>query len=290
MSRLAQARKPWLWLAILTAALWTLLPIYWLLRVAVMAPVDASAFPPPLWPHDLHPAAILNILGYGYTDAAGHVFEPSGQSAQILLGLYNSLIVAVAVTVLTILIIVPLAYAYARFEFKAKTPLLMAILFSVSVPPVSTLIPFYVMFTELNLTGTRTGLVIINLTVTVPFVTWMLIGYFRNLPPVERLARIDGFGRMATLLRIVVPMSKSGIAVAAVVSFLFAWNEFVFATALVNGTDATTLPTSVSGLMFLQPQPGQLAASLFLSLLPAGLVAYFLQRHIADLGFVDVVR
>ncbi|MDE1948292.1 MAG: carbohydrate ABC transporter permease, partial [Burkholderiales bacterium] len=209
---------------------------------------------------------------------------------QILLGLWNSIVVALAVTVITILVIVPLAYAFARFEFRAKTGLLMAILFSVSVPPVSTLIPFYILFVQLDLAGTRSGLVLINLTVTVPFVTWMLIGYFRNLPPVERLARIDGFGRMATLLRIMIPMSRSGIAVAAVVSFLFAWNEFVFATALVNGTDATTLPTSVSGLMFLQPNPGQLAASLFLSLIPAGAVAYFLQHHIADLGFVDVVR
>lgn len=272
------------------AGIWTLLPIYWLLRIAVMAPVDASAWPPPLWPSELHPAALLNILGFSYTDAAGHVFPPAGLSPQILLGLYNSIIVAVAVTIVTLLIIVPLAYAYARFEFKAKTPLLMAILFSVSVPPVSTLIPFYVMFTNLGLSGTRTGLVLINLTVTVPFVTWMLIGYFRNLPPIERLARIDGFSRLATLIRIVIPMSRSGIAVAAVVTFLFAWNEFVFATALVNGTDATTLPTAVSGLMFLQPQPGQLAASLLLSLLPAALVAYFLQRHITDMGLIDVVR
>ena len=284
------ASKVWLGAGIAVAVLWTLLPIYWLLRLALMPPSEAGAFPPAFWPHELHPAAIWNILGFAYTDAQGHVFPPAGQSHQILLGLYNSLIVSTLVMVCTLLIIVPLAYAFARFEFKAKTPLLMAILFSVSVPPVSTLIPFYIMFTQLELNGTRTGLVLINLTITVPFVTWMLIGYFRNLPPIERLARIDGFGRMATLVRIVIPMAKSGIAVAAVVSFLFAWNEFVFATALVNGTSATTLPTSVSGLMFLQPQPGQLAASLFLSLLPAALIAYFLQRHIADMGFVDVVR
>ena len=282
--------KFWLKATIGVAVVWTLLPIYWLLRLAMMPPSDAGAFPPKFWPAEFHPAAIYNILGYAYTDSVGHVFPPAGQSQQILLGLYNSLVVSLLVMVGTLLIIVPLAYAFARFEFKAKTALLMAILFSVSVPPVSTLIPFYIMFSELNLTGTRTGLVLINLTVTVPFVTWMLIGYFRNLPPIERLARIDGFGRLATLVRIVIPMAKSGIAVAAVVSFLFAWNEFVFATALVNGTDATTLPTSVSGLMFLQPQPGQLAASLILSLIPAALIAYFLQRHVADMGFVDVVR
>ena len=285
-------RTPTRWLSatIGVAILWTLMPIYWLLRLAVMPPSEAGAFPPKFWPTEFHPAAIFNILGYAYVDGAGHLFPPAGQSHQILLGLYNSLVVSVCVMLGTLVIIVPLAYAFARFEFKAKTPLLMAILFSVSVPPVSTLIPFYIMFSTLNLTGTRTGLVLINLTVTVPFVTWMLIGYFRNLPPVERLARIDGFGRLDTLARIVIPMAKSGIAVAAVVSFLFAWNEFVFATALVNGTDATTLPTAVSGLMFLQPQPGQLAASLFLSLIPAALVAYFLQRHIADMGFVDAVR
>ena len=286
----SQKSSIWLALAIIAAMLWTLVPIYWLLRLALMPPADASAFPPALWPQQLSGAGILNILGFPYTDAQGHVFPAAGQSPQILRGLVNSIIVSIAVMVCTIVIIVPLAYAFARFEFKAKTPLLMAILFSVSVPPVSTLIPFYIMFSKLGLTGTRTGLVLINLTVTVPFVTWMLIGYFRNLPPVERLARVDGFSRMATLVRIVIPMAKSGIAVAAVVSFLFAWNEFVFATQLVKGTDATTLPTSVSGLMFLQPQPGQLAASLFLSLLPAALVAYFLQRHIADMGFVDVVR
>ena len=71
--------------------------------------------------------------------------------------------------------------------------LLTSILLSVSLPPVSTLIPFYTLYVQLGLTGTLTGLIIVTLTITIPIVAWMLIGFFRNLPPVELLARIDGF-------------------------------------------------------------------------------------------------
>jgi multiple sugar transport system permease protein len=92
------------------------------------------------------------------------------------------------------------------------------------------------------------------------------------------------------LIFIILPLAKSGIAVAAVVAFLFSWNEFVFATQLVNGTSAATLPTAVSGFLFLQPQPGLLSASLWISVIPAALVAFFLQRHIAEMNIVDPVK
>ena len=77
-------------------------------------------------------------------------------------------------------------------------------------------------------------MILVTLTITVPFVTWMLIGFFKNLPRVERLAQIDGFSRMATLIRIVIPMARVGIAIGAVIAFLFAWNEYTFAMILVR--------------------------------------------------------
>ncbi|MHC8510038.1 MAG: carbohydrate ABC transporter permease [Rhodospirillales bacterium] len=279
-----------LWAAAAVAVIWTLLPIYWMLKTAFIAPVDAVRFPAPIWPEKPHFAALHNIFGFGYTDPDGREFLPAGQATLVMNGLKNSLIVSAIVTALTLLIIVPLSYAFARFSFKGKTVLLMAILFSVAVPPVSTLIPFFILFVQLGLTGTITGLVIINLTITVPFVTWMLIGYFRNIPAVEPLARIDGFSRLGALVFIVLPMAKSGLMVAAVVSFLFSWNEFVFATQLVNGSPAATLPTAVSGFLFLQPQPGLLSASLWISIIPAAMVAFFLQRHIAEMNIVDPVK
>ena len=280
----------WSRLALLVALLWTLLPIYWFLKISLLTPDEIARFPPPLYPLEPTPAAFLNIFGFDYTLADGTVRRGSGQAVQILRGLGNSLIVSFVVTVVTLVVVVPLAYVFARLEFRHKNTLLFAILLAVALPPVSTLIPFYAMYIQLGLAGTLSGLILVTLTITIPFVTWMLIGYFRNLPPIERLARIDGYSRFETFLYIVAPLGRSGIAVAAVIAFLFAWNEYTYALVLVNGTTANTLPTAISGFLFQHPEPSHLAASLALSILPPALVAFFLQRHIAEMNLVDPVR
>jgi multiple sugar transport system permease protein len=179
-------------LAVATAVVWTLLPVYWLLRLALMGVRDIFSFPPAVLPPDPSLANFFNIVGFDYPLADGTVQAASGQARQVLFALKNSLIVAGVTTALTLLVVVPLAYTFARLEFRFKTALLMTILLSVAVPPVSTLIPFYALFTRLGLTGTHLGLVLVTLTITIPFVTWMLIGYFRNVPEVEGLAQIDG--------------------------------------------------------------------------------------------------
>ena len=280
----------WSRLALLVVLLWTLLPIYWFLKISLLTPDEIARFPPPLYPLEPTPAAFLNIFGFDYTLADGTVRRGSGQAVQILRGLGNSLIVSFVVTIVTLVVVVPLAYVFARLEFRHKNTLLFAILLAVALPPVSTLIPFYAMYIQLGLAGTLSGLILVTLTITIPFVTWMLIGYFRNLPPIERLARIDGYSRFETFLYIVAPLGRSGIAVAAVIAFLFAWNEYTYALVLVNGTSANTLPTAISGFLFQHPEPSHLAASLALSILPPALVAFFLQRHIAEMNLVDPVR
>ncbi|MBV9219081.1 MAG: carbohydrate ABC transporter permease [Methylobacteriaceae bacterium] len=143
---------------------------------------------------------------------------------------------------------------------------------------------------QLDLVGTVPGLVIVTLTITIPFVTWMLIGFFRNLPPVEQLARIDGFSRLYTLIFVVIPMARSGVTVAAIIAFLFSWNEFVYAQVLVTGTSAVTLPVALSGFLFQSPQPNHLSAALWLTIVPPLLVAVFLQRHVAEMNLVDPVH
>jgi multiple sugar transport system permease protein len=283
-------RTLWSRLALLVVLVWSLLPIYWFLKISLLTPDEIARFPPPLYPLEPTPAAFLNIFGFDYTLADGTVRRGSGQAAQILRGVGNSLIVSFVVTIVTLVVVVPLAYAFARLEFRHKNTLLFAILLAVALPPVSTLIPFYAMYIQLGLAGTLSGLILVTLTITIPFLTWMLIGYFRNLPPIERLARIDGYSRFETFLYIVAPLGRSGIAVAAVIAFLFAWNEYTYALVLVNGTRANTLPTAISGFLFQHPEPSHLAASLALSILPPALVAFFLQRHIAEMNLVDPVR
>ena len=276
--------------AIVILVLWSLFPIYWFLRLAFMAHDEITAFPPPLFPHAPNVASFFNVLGYDYHLANGQLVPASGQAHQIINGLVNSLVVSVIETVITLLIVIPLAYVFARLEFRFRGALFNCILLAVAIPPVSTLIPFYSMYVQLNLAGTLTGLIIVDLTVTVPFVAWMLIGYMRNLPPIERLARVDGFGRVRTMVFLMLPLARSGVAVAAVIAFLFAWNEFTFALVLVNATPANTLPTSISGFLFQAPEPANLAMCIIFTILPPALVAYFLQRHMGDMGIVDPVR
>jgi multiple sugar transport system permease protein len=283
-------RNAFLWLGVALLVLWSLLPMYWFLRVAFQTPAEAALFPPVFFPQQPQLASFYNILGFSYTLEDGRVLMASGQARQIIAGLQNSAVLAFTVMTLTLLVVVPLAYIYARFDFRFKTGLLMAVLLSVALPPVSTLIPFFELYMRLGLLGTLRGLVLVTLTITIPFVTWMLIGYFRNLPPVEKLARIDGFSRLGTFINVIIPMAKGGIAVGAIIAFLFAWNEFTFAQILVNGTPAITLPVVISGFLFQHPQPGHLAASVFLSLIPPLLVAYVLQGNIAKLNIVDPLR
>lgn len=282
--------SPWFWLALALVIVWTILPIYWFLKISLLTPDEIARFPPPLYPLEPQPAAFFNIFGFDYTLADGSVRKASGQSNQIVRGLTNSLIVSLIVTLLTLLVVAPLSYVFARLNFRHKNKLLFAILLAVALPPVSTLIPFYSMYVQLGLNGTLFGLIIVTLTITIPFVAWMLIGYFRNLPPIERLARVDGYSRIETFAFVMLPMAKSGLAVAAVIAFLFSWNEYTYALILVNGTTANTLPTAISGFLFQHPEPQHLAASLALSILPPALVAFFLQRHIAEMNLVDPIR
>ncbi|MBB3931424.1 multiple sugar transport system permease protein [Kaistia hirudinis] len=273
----------WLVLAVVVAVIWTFLPMYWTVKYAFMTKTEIARFPPMLYPHAPNLASFFNIFGFDYTADNGTVYKASGQARQIILGIRNSVLVAVIVTAVTTLVVVPLAYVFARLEFPFKGKLLAAILLSVSLPPVSTLIPFYTLYVQLGLTGTLIGLIIVTLTITIPIVAWMLIGFFRNLPPVELLARVDGFSRFYVLTRIIVPMARSGILVAAVIAFLFSWNEYVYAQILVTGSNAVTLPAAMSGFLFQVPEPSQLAASLLLSLLPPFVIAFFLQKHIAEM-------
>jgi multiple sugar transport system permease protein len=282
--------KTWAVLAIAVAVCWTLLPLYWFLKLAFETIGEVAQYPPYFVPPHPQPGAFFNIFGHPYRTASGIDLPASGQAGQVILGIRNSLMVAVVVTFVTMAFVVPLAYVFARLEFAHKNKLLAAVLLAASLPPVSTLIPFYSLYVQLNLVGTIPGLVIVTLTITIPFVTWMLIGFFRNLPPVEQLARIDGFSRLYTLVFVVIPMARSGVTVAAIIAFLFSWNEFVYAQVLVTGSSAVTLPVALSGFLFQSPQPNHLAAALCLTIVPPLLVAFFLQRHIAEMNLVDPVR
>ena len=238
---------------------------------------EIAAVPPHIIPEKPTLVNYMTVLGFTYTEG-GKTFIPSGHAEQIRIGIMNSLLVGFSVTAITLAVAVPVSYAFGRLRFRHKNKMLLMLLSTRAIPPISILIPYFIVFQRLKLIGTIPGLIIITISITIPFVTWALIGFFAALPrDLERSARMDGYSKFGTFLKVVLPVAKPGLAVGGIISFLFSWNEYVFALFLSVGTGAQTLPPSASG------DP----TATTLSLIFPFAVCFFLQRYITDLHIVD---
>lgn len=268
--------------------IWTLVPVYWLINMSFTHQkeiLDARLVPAN--PTVCNYARILSDTAQCNT-LEGTPYQAIGQAPQIRRGLVNSLIIATTVMIITMLIAVPVAYALGRFEFKKKTTLLMTIVMSRAYPPIALLIPFFALYQNVGLIGTRQGLVIIYLTLTVPLVVWILTGFFASLPrSLEPLARSDGCTRFGALYRAVIPAAMPGIAAGAVIAFLACWNEFTFALMLTPGTEAQPFPPTLASMFFQISYPGENAAAATLALVPVAILAYLFQSRIRSLNIVN---
>ena len=194
--------------------------------------------------------------------------------------LVNSLIVTGSATLLAILVGVPAGYGIA----KAKAyRLAVLVLISRITPNLSYLIPLFIMFQMLGLTGTLWPLVITHLVITVPIVVWIMIGFFETLhPDLEEAALIDGATLWQAFRYIALPLSRPGIVVAAILAFIFSWNNFIFGVVLA-GRETRTLPVAVYNVLtFEQISWGPLAAAALLVTLPVLILTVIIQREIVS--------
>ena len=199
----------------------------------------------------------------------------------ILPSIRNSLLIATASTLLALVVAVPAGYGYARLRFRGRGQLAFYTLFTNMAPPIGLLIPYFFFLNRLRLMDTYVGLIAVYLTFSVPFAIWLMITYFQDLPSeLEEAAAVDGAGRLATLVRIILPQVRGGIAVTAVFSFINAWNEFLYAAVLTG--NATRVAT-VALFGFLSTEEnlwGPFAATGVMIMGPVILVALVAQRQI----------
>ena len=277
-----------LWLGVAGILVWTLLPLFWTFWASLMTErqIVGGLVQAIDSPSLLSYKAVLGIA------EAGAAY--SGQAARGGLGFANSAIVSIPVAIIATAISVLAGYAFGRFRFPAKTALLFTLLMTRMLPPVAILIPYFLLFAAVGLVGNPIGLILIYLTGVVPLLTWLLMGYFANLPvEVERAARIDGCSRLGVLWYIMIPMAAPGITAAFIIAFLFAWNELLFAIVLTGGTTAQTLSPAIIGL---SPTTGgftpgypMFAAASMISVVPPLVLAAIFQRYITGLNIVDPV-
>lgn len=195
----------------------------------------------------------------------------------------NSIVVSVTATILPLFFASLAAYSFARFNFWGKNQLAIFVIGTRMLPPVAIVIPIYLMFSNMRMIDTRTSLVIAYTGLNLPFATWMLRGFFMQIPrELEESAMIDGCTRLGALWRVILPLAAPGLVATAIFSFILAWNDFTFALVLAT-SDALTLPVAASRFRTDEgPLWGQIGAAAGLVLIPIMVIAFALQRYIVS--------
>jgi ABC-type glycerol-3-phosphate transport system permease component len=194
----------------------------------------------------------------------------------------NSIIVAGATTLFAVTLGTACAYALARLRFRGKA-LALAFVLAVSMfPQVSIVSPLFLMLRELRLLDTYPGLVLPYLTFAMPLTIWMLVGFFRQLPPdLEDAAFMDGASRWRTIRDVLLPLAAPGIATTAILTFLYCWNEFLFALSFALGPDSYTVPVAIALFRGQYQVPwGEILAAAVIATVPVAVMVLVAQRRI----------
>jgi multiple sugar transport system permease protein len=205
-----------------------LFPIYWLFIISFKTPAEIFAYPPVWWP------ANFQFANYAVLFKDGDV---------IVVG--NSLVIAGVSTLLSMVLGTMAAYSLVRFHTGGEN-LAVWIISQRMMPPIAIVFPVFLIFVWFGLVDTYTGLILLYTAFNLPYVIWMMRGYISEVPvELEESARVDGCTRLGVLLKVVFPMVRTGLFATAVFTFVFAWNEFLFALVLTR-TEVVTYPVQVT--------------------------------------------
>lgn len=240
-------------------------PLLMAFMTSIKTDEDIASFPPkwlfsPTWDH------YKNVF-YG----SGYPFDTF---------FLNSFVIALGASLVSVLVCLPAAYAMLRLGIGMKRffPFIISLRL---LPPIVFAIPYYMMFQYLHLLDTHIGLIWVAALMNIPITLLLLIGFIQELPrEVEEAAMIDGCTNFSILSRIIVPLIGPGIAAAAILTFIFTWNEFLFVRIL---TDIKATTATVGSTLFIQAYGirwGDIAAAICLSVIPPILFTLFVQRYL----------
>ncbi len=246
-------------------AVWCLFPVYWLIAMSLKPEREVMSRRPKIF-----------FFEYQFGNYAEIILDPNTLSY-----FFNSTVVAVGSTALSLAIGVPSAYVIARYRFRGSSDFAFWILTTRMSPPVAVLIPFFVMYVTLGLSDTHVGLILAHVAVNLSIVVWLLRGFFEDLPyEMEEAAFMDGATYFQAFRHIALPLALPGIAAVGILSFLFSWNEFLFALVLADET-VRTVPVGIYGFIGFQTIAwGNLSASAVLMIIPVVMFIFVFQRSL----------
>jgi multiple sugar transport system permease protein len=254
-------------LGILLGLAAVLVPFYWLVTTSFKRQVDYLAYPPKLFPK------AWTVEGYRVLfqeNQIGHYFA-------------NTVIVSLSSTALAVFFGALAAYSLARAKlpFKLNTVVAFWMLLTRMYPAIATAIPYFLIIRNLHLLDTRWALIVTYTAFNLPFVIWLMIGFYEDLPiELERAAMVDGCNVWQRFVRIVLPLSGPALVATAILSMILAWNEFLFAVMLTR-LNAETLPVVMSGFITDKgTQWDQMTALGVITVLPVLVFAVAVQRYL----------
>ena len=240
-------------------------PIYWLFLMAFKSADEVYAVPPVYFPAEPSLGSFASL------------FRGASFDAQTLV---NSLIIATSTTVIAMVLGTMCAYSMARFRTGGPN-FAIWIMSQRMLPPIAIVFPLFLAFAFIDILDTFPSIIVVYVAFNLPFVIWMMRGYIEDVPvAIEESALVDGCTRWQVLYKIIVPMSRAGIFATAVFTFLFTWNEFVFALVLTNN-HIVTYPVQVTGYFAAQQTYwNSVGAMSILGTIPVFFAVIFFQRYL----------
>ena len=270
MSRFRHAGRP---VGIALIIVWSVVPIYWAAKTSLQTEGDARARPAQYVP--LHPT----LKNFGALLTGGGDLASSIRRAML-----NIVVECGAATIVTVVLATLAAYAFARLDFRGRNVLFYAVLATMAFPAYTTLIPLYRIMSDLGLVNTYTGIVLVYVSGFLPLATWVLHNYFASLPAsVEEAGTIDGASRLQVLWHLLLPLALPGIISTALITFLFAWAQFLFPLVLSSDTSTQPLTVTIAALQGRHVVPTTLlsAAGILAIAVPA-VIALAFNRYIVN--------
>ncbi|MCL2472457.1 MAG: carbohydrate ABC transporter permease [Treponema sp.] len=219
-------------------AVFTLAPFIWMFITSVTYPKALTSLPLQLIPRQITFDRYINIFTGTGTSNPAYVFRVS---------MSNSIIVALCVTALSLIVGTLAAYAFARLRFRFKDSLILLTIFTYMIPPIVLILPMYTIFNSFGMVNTKPVLVILYLSIVIPFIVWVMQGFFVSLSKTyEEAAEIDGCNRFQTFYRIFLPIARPGLIATGLLAFLMSWDEFFFALIFTSNLDAKTITVAIS--------------------------------------------
>lgn len=241
----------------------TLFPFYWMVTSSLKSQTDLLASPP-VWL---------------FTPTLSHYAEIFADE-RVLAAVGNSLLIAIATTILAVALGAPAAYALARFEFRGKNDLWFWFISNRMISPIVLALPIYLLAIQLRLLDTHLVLILIYLTFNLPIVVWICTDQFRSIPKeLEQAARLEGANQFVIFRKIYVPLGLPGIAVSAIFSFIFSWNELLYALVLTRRAVQTAPVMATSYMSGYELPWGKIMATGTVIVLPVTIFALLVSRH-----------